>query len=124
MVWSFLWTIVVGFLYLMPGKDLPTVSIWELVNFDKAAHAIVFAIFAVIALTGLHRQVRYPKLRNHAAVIVVGVGTAYGAILELMQGAFAAGRVTEFADMLANLIGCVVGFVIFRIIYRGVIQID
>lgn len=117
MVWSFLWVIITGVLYLMPGRDMPTVSFWDVFSADKIAHVVVFACLTLFASVGMKRQTAFQVLRNRAFSIAVSFGLIYGTTLELLQGSLAQGRYTELGDIFANAIGCILGLVIFRFIY-------
>lgn len=116
-MWSFLWTIIVGFLYLLPGEDLPVVSIWDVLSADKIAHVGVFALLVLFNATGLQRQMRYVYLRDRARFVALIGSVSYGSILEFAQAELTTGRYLEAGDLLANTIGCILGIVIFRIIY-------
>ena len=45
-------------------------------------------------------------------------GLIFGSILEAIQGAAFAQRITDINDMLANGVGTLVGYVIFALLYR------
>ncbi len=121
MVWSFLWAIVVGFLYLMPGHEVPAVDFWDLFEADKLAHVGVFAMLTLFLKTGLMRQQAFVKVRERSTLYALTSGLVYGTVLELVQGRFIDGRYTEGGDFIANAIGCALGVVIYRIIYRNVV---
>ncbi|MGF1563887.1 MAG: VanZ family protein [Flavobacteriales bacterium] len=117
MMWSFIWTIVVGFLYLLPGEDLPVVGIWDLLSADKIAHVGVFTLLSLFTATGLKRQIRFAFLNDRAAFVAAGGSALYGTALEFAQTALTTGRYFEMGDIIANVVGCVLGIVIFRLIY-------
>ena len=117
MMWSFLWTIIVGFLYLLPGEDLPVVSIWDVLSADKIAHVGVFALLTLFTTTGLRRQIRFVYLRERARFVAFTGGVLYGTVLEFAQSEFTTGRFLEVGDLVANALGCILGIVIFRLIY-------
>lgn len=119
-MWSFIWTIVVGFLYLLPGEDLPVVSIWGVLSADKIAHLGVFALLTLFTATGLKRQIQFAFLNDRALFVSFVGALSYGAILEFAQSELTTGRYLELGDLLANALGCILGIVIFRFIYgRG-----
>lgn len=121
MIWSLLWAIVVGFLYLMPGREMPDLNMWSVFEADKLAHFGVFALFTLFLKVGLMRQQGSTKLRERSTFIALTSGWIYGSGLELIQGQFVEGRYTEGGDFIANAIGCALGVVIYRIIYRNVV---
>lgn len=87
------WTVWVS---LMPVTSLPPVHVW-----DKLAHAVNYALLAVLMLSAQRR------LPPWAVVLVI---VAFGGLIELAQHATGY-RNGEWLDMLANLIGACSGAV-------------
>jgi VanZ family protein len=98
---ALIWTLVVAFLTLLPGKDLPEISI---VNFDKVAHLGVFAILEFLYLRWIGK--RY--LWITAACII------YGGLLEVLQGAFYVDRYADIWDFVFNGLGCIVALLVVK----------
>ena len=117
MIWSFLWIIIVGFMYAIPGQDLPSISFWDVLNFDKAAHFLVFLILNLTIIVGLRRQQRYPYLKRNAVSVAAVFALIYGGTLEIMQGWVFVGRTSDVLDFLANSIGILFGMLFYRILY-------
>ena len=88
---------VLGFtvLALLPGDRLPSIFNW----WDKAQHALAFAVLAVLACLG---WARVPAWRWCLALV------AYGVLIELAQAA-TGGRHGDLADALADAVGVVAG---------------
>jgi VanZ family protein len=120
-VWALAWAVIVGFLYLLPGRDVPDVDFWDLFEADKFAHVAVFALLTLFTKTGLMRQTASARLRQYSTLYALTGGLIYGTSLELVQGWFVDGRYTEVGDFIANGIGCLLGIVIYRIIYGKVV---
>lgn len=89
--------ISVSYLALMPVEHLPTVSTW-----DKANHFVAFFV-----LTNL----LYLCFAKHPLINVVVWLTAYGLLLELLQG-LSNFRVFSYFDLLADVIGISAGLAI------------
>ena len=117
MIWSFLWITIVGFMYAIPGQDLPSVSFWDVLNFDKAAHFLVFLILTITLIVGLKRQQRYSYFQRNGSIVAAIFGVVYGGILELMQGWVFLDRTSDLFDFFANSIGILVGMLFYRILY-------
>lgn len=117
MIWSFLWAIVVGFLYLIPGHEVPAVDFWDFFEVDKLAHVSVFSLLTLFLKVGFMRQQVFAKLREHSTLYALTSGWVYGTTLEIIQGQLIDGRYTEGGDFIANALGCLLGIVIYRIIY-------
>lgn len=97
-----IWHLVVTFLTLLPGKDLPKVDI---VNFDKLAHTGVFALLTYLYMRW-HMASRAHF--NHNTYLMVAALIAYGGIIELLQGAFYVDRHASWLDFFANALGCII----------------
>ena len=112
-----IWAITILALCGIPGDHLPDLSIWELLSFDKVAHAFVFALLVVFLLIGFKKQFTYPWLRYNAKKTALIFSISYGGLIELFQGTVFAGRTTDVIDFIANTLGCFLGLLLFRLIY-------
>jgi len=117
MIWSFLWIIIVGFMYAIPGQDLPSISLWDVLNFDKAAHFLVFLILTITLIVGLRKQQRFSYFQRNGVNIAAVFALIYGGILELMQGWVFIERTSDWLDFLANTVGILFGMLFYRILY-------
>jgi VanZ family protein len=117
MIWSFFWAAIIAFLYFIPGKDMPVTSIWDLFQIDKMGHLIVFALFVLMLKVGMKRQTRFNRLRQKSAQWSLLIAIPYGGILEWVQGTVSPDRTSDIMDFAANVAGCLLGIVIFRLIY-------
>ena len=94
---------------LIPGNDLPNVSIG---GFDKVIHIGMFAVWAV--------AVRYdfntPKFRYF---LVFGYGIVFSAITEILQ-LLVEGRSFDIFDMAADAIGLIIGLLSSGAVLRAV----
>lgn len=88
---------------LMPVQAMPAVQIW-----DKLAHAVNYALLAVLLLSA---QRRLPPW------VVVLVIVAFGGLIELAQMATGYRR-GEWLDVLANFIGAVSGTLLWWLVRR------
>ena len=103
---SILWTLLILVLCLMPGKDLPSVSIFE---FDKIAHFGVYLILALLMYYGWKKQNYFQSLHNNTLIKILVLTSSYGFAVEIMQELFTTDRHFELLDALANSIGAVAG---------------
>lgn len=112
------WLLLVLLLTLTPGENMPQTSLWEdLLSFDKVAHFFIFGVLVFLMIIGLSKQYRYQFLRSKAVQVSLAIGIAYGIIIEIIQ-LFIPGRGFEVADIIANTIGCFMGFGLFYLVYR------
>jgi VanZ family protein len=105
-------------LTLLPSASMPALSVWELFSFDSFAHAFMFAVLTYLMVVGLKKQYTFPRLKHYAIRTSLFVSTLFGIGIELMQHFFIPGRQGDIIDVLSNTIGCVLGVLIFRWIYK------
>ena len=119
---SIAWAIFILILCGIPPKNVGDFSIWEMLNPDKIFHFGIFAILSLILSVGLKRQYSFPKLRSNAFKISISFSILYGGIIELTQILFFNGREGDLLDILANSLGALFGYVLFKIIYGNTIM--
>lgn len=94
-------------LSISPGIQLPEVGI----STDKVGHLIAYGVLAWLIFSGLKKEGRLNK--KLAYWVVIGV-SLYGIFLEFVQWAFFPYRYFELWDMVANITGTCLSFIIFR----------
>jgi VanZ family protein len=103
------WAAFLLLLTLTPAEDMPATPSWELLSFDTAAHAFVFAVLAVLSLFSVRRQNRFPALRTAALPAVIIGSIIYGGLIEVLQSSMNVGRHGEWTDLLSDGIGALLG---------------
>ena len=98
----FLWATVIMVVSVIPGADLPSLSIWEP---DKVMHAFVYAVLTFLTFQFFNKSFSSLNSLNKKAFISVTVCILYGFIIELIQLILPT-RSFDFLDELANTIGC------------------
>ena len=114
---TIIWSLVILVLSWVPGKSIPEFSFWSLLSFDKFAHAAVYAILVLVTIVGQSKQYRFSFYRSKIVIRSLIFSTVYGIGVEIFQAYSNTGRHMEFADMIANTIGGLLGVAIFYIIY-------
>jgi VanZ family protein len=102
---TLLWATIMLVLTLTPATEMPRTPAWELLSFDTAAHAGVFAVLAGLACLWARQR---PRLRHPARWVLLG-SLAFGALIEVLQYAMAVGRHAEWSDLLSDGIGAALG---------------
>ena len=105
----------------LPGSYFPNVrNFWEWLGPDKLVHLLMFAILAFSIIFGYRDEYcqREKPYRVKLQLITLAISTLYGAITEMMQAYIFQGRFGSAYDFLADVIGCVLGILIFKIIFR------
>ena len=115
------------FLLLLPGNDIEGSSWWETYKIDKLVHIIAFAILALSTSITLSKLRVLIDTNYRLMTLILVVCTIFGTILEFLQQELRVGRSAELLDIVADCIGVLLGFVIFRTLYGvfpGVIPSD
>ena len=108
------WAFFIAVLSLTPGNRLPDLH-WELLSPEVLAHFLFYAV--LIIFIGIH-LVKINKLNTINAILLVGLGTLYGLLIELIQGCFIPGRSFEYGDIAVNAVGAVTGLTIILVVLR------
>ena len=98
-VWMALWVVAIAIVVageLLPGKDLPSLSMS-----DKSEHFIAYALLSASAVQLFARRLSW----GFVCLLLVLMGIA----LEFLQGAMGLGRSMDRYDALANSIGVLIG---------------
>ena len=115
------------FLLLLPGNDLEASSWWETYKIDKLVHIVTFSILSLSTSITLSKLRVLIDTNYRLMTIILVVCTIFGTILEFLQQELRVGRSAELLDIVADCVGVLLGFVIFRIVYGvfpGVIPAD
>lgn len=102
------WTGVVSFFCLTPSNDISTVNI---PNLDKLVHAFFHFVFTILWFLFFKKQV---KKKNQFKLLVVAVcfSLLFGIGIEILQDKLTTTRSGDFFDVLANLTGATIAFVL------------
>jgi len=103
---SILWAAFILWLCLLPGRDLPSVSI---VQIDKAAHFIFYVILAWLTASGWQKQQQFKWLKQSTWLKVLVITFSYGFAVEWIQETFTTDRHFDIYDAVANGAGAVAG---------------
>ncbi|MBR6439279.1 MAG: VanZ family protein [Bacteroidales bacterium] len=113
--------IIIMVLCGLPGSYFPKVrTFWEWLGPDKIVHSLMFAVFAFMVIFGYRKEYceREKQYRVKLQWITLTVAIAYGAFTEIMQVYIFRGRYGSFYDFMADVIGCILGVFLFKIIFR------
>ena len=99
---TLLWTAVVLLLTLTPAAEMPRTPAWQLLSFDTAAHAGVFAVLAGLGWGWVGARQRTG--RRAATAVLLGC-VAFGGLIEVLQYVMRVGRHAEWSDLLSDAIG-------------------
>ena len=79
---------------------------------DKIGHAVAYGSLTLAVLWGIWKEqnLSTPKVSNWVVIVC----STYGIMLEIVQFTFFPNRYFEVLDILANIIGSLIGLFIFR----------
>lgn len=104
-----LWTVALLAGLAIPSSGLPDIQIK---NLDKIAHLLLFFVFGILWMGALRLE-----LRTRMAV-VIGIGILVAIGTELMQGMLPFERQPDHLDVVADVIGLVIGVGTYRALAR------
>lgn len=114
---AIIWALFILLLCLSPNSELPHFDWSELLSFDKVVHAALFCILVLLLIVGFKRQYFSYRLRYYARSMSLVVGGFYGLLIEILQLITGTGRSFDWLDVIADLFGCFLGVIFFRLIY-------
>lgn len=112
---SILWAAFILALCLMPGRDLPSVTLWQA---DKIVHFFVYVVLAVLLYIGWKKQKEFACLQRQMGYKVLVLTFGYGFAVEILQELLTADRHFDWYDALANALGGVGGVLVVWIVER------
>jgi hypothetical protein len=102
--------IVATALFCLPGDEFPEEGWFDKIYLDKWVHVGLFAVLVLLwSLPLLHKIKIQPRLQKALLWTAVAF-VAYGIIIEIIQGRFIPHRTFGVDDMVADAIGCGLGF--------------
>jgi VanZ family protein len=116
------WAGIILFLSSIPAKELPDLSFWKWLSFDKIAHAVLYSILSFQIMRSCIRQYANWNLRYYAPRVAIAICIVYGAAIEIYQETVLTDRHGEWMDMISNVIGTIFGVWIFRMIFYQYIR--
>lgn len=108
---SILLTVVIVVLSLLPAKDFPFDSVYDIPHIDKFVHVLMYASLGFVALMECRCTSRCLRLYSF---VLSGILLA-SLLIELVQATLIASRGAEWFDLLANSLGLSAAYIVFRL---------
>jgi VanZ family protein len=98
-----IWLLIITGLSVMPGAQIPKIHLFSM---DKLGHLLAYGV-----LCGLVLRAAQPNRTNwrSRAIWAILFASMYGILMEIIQFSFVPGRFYEYADMMANAFGALLG---------------
>lgn len=107
------WALIILGLCSMPGQYIPSVSLLEMLSFDKWVHAGMFFVLCSLLFVNVKKTT---SSKNNIYLFLI-LGILYGSALEVMQGTLFSNRSADWNDIIANSFGCIVAFFLYNKIF-------
>ncbi|PIE48013.1 MAG: hypothetical protein CSA40_01795 [Flavobacteriales bacterium] len=81
---------------------------------DKVLHASAYTVLMISWL--MYTTYAPIKVKDGLLFIILAI---FGIIIELLQGSLTQSRTGDFLDVIANIIGLIIGLLIFKYLIKG-----
>lgn len=108
------YSIAISVLFFMPTGELPEVSFSAA---DKLVHGLIYFILINLWAAFFYLKKNLHFNINWVSILFFSI-LLYGIIIEILQGLFTASRIADIFDVLANLIGSLLGILFFKSIKK------
>jgi len=116
-LYTLAWAIIIALLSFYPGRELPRIDFWELLAFDKFMHISCYMLLLFLMINGAMKQYRFSAVRFRIGSIVFMICFTYSILLEALQPIVMSDRIFDYFDIIANLIGCIIGIFLYNFVY-------
>lgn len=106
------WAIIILVLLSIPGSDLPK-PILGIKYIDKIGHFGIFFILILLVIFGFYKQYFFAKLRSFYIRYAIVCSCSWAILTEIVQLTLTADRSFEYADIVADFIGIIIGTIVF-----------
>lgn len=114
------WFLFTLLLLCLPGSDVPKFPWMAVIYADKWAHIFIFFVLCFLFNRYLLSTQKTNVWLANCFLLVALAGTAYGTAMEFVQKYWIPNRSFEIADILSDLLGCIVAYVLaMKQIRRG-----
>ena len=107
-----IWILIITVLSLMPSSNVPEISWGSRFQLDKIAHIILYSIYTWLLGRYLCRKW---SSSIKMFILAFGITVVYGVFMELLQYYLSPSRFFDMLDIIANIIGSIVGLIFLKI---------
>jgi len=111
-LWAFI--ILVVSTVTPPAVYIP--NLFDLFAPDKIAHFLIYGTFVVVLHNGFRKSLG--RLSRNQYSFSILIAASYGGLIEIYQGYFLRNRTGDYVDFIANCIGCLIGWIIVKYIFK------
>jgi VanZ family protein len=107
------WVVLIALITLVPGRVLPNID-WNFLSFDKIIHFSIFSILSFLGSASFKNILGSPTNVLKPISLSLLIAMVYGTLLEYLQ-TLIPDRGFDYADLLANIGGAIIGIVLFQL---------
>lgn len=120
---TFAWAIFILVLCTSSSGGFITQKLFG-VQTDKLGHAFIFAVLVYFLMLGFIKQWRFSFLLKKIRLISLLIAIIYAIVIELIQHFFTVDRMADYMDLLADIIGALLGLIMFHTVYGDLKFLD
>jgi len=109
---TILLAMAIALLSLVPGQNMPGSILFSIPYIDKIIHICMYGALGLVALSESRRN--DSLLGFHILVLLIIL--MLSAIIEILQATIVAARSAEWYDLLANFLGLLGAYIVYRLI--------
>jgi VanZ family protein len=106
--------IIATLLFCLPGKEFPDTGWLDQIHFDKVVHIGLFSMLIVLWCLPFRSRIGDKQKLSRIYLLVVLAYIVYGIAIEFIQRDFISNRSFDLFDIVADTIGCILGWVIVQ----------
>lgn len=107
---AIIWWVLSFWLLTLPGSKVPAFPWMENLLIDKWVHIFLFAVFCCLFYWPFRHSSVPVANRLQWFWLIAAVGAVYGIAMEFVQKYYVVNRAFELGDILADIIGCGIGW--------------
>jgi len=111
-VFAVFWLLLITGLLCTPGTKFPKITWEDKIWFDKWVHIFLFMILVILWCKAYFHKKNIQSDRHKIFFKIMVVGCLYGIAMELVQKYFIPFRSFDLMDIIADGIGCFIGYII------------
>jgi VanZ family protein len=111
--WAFLWSFFILTICLIPSNDLPKISFFSDYHIDKVVHLFLYFIQIILFLLVGTYKTSTNSFRRKYILFILFYSLSLGIAVEFIQQYYIIGRAGDFYDVLADLVGILLGLCLF-----------
>lgn len=111
---ALLWSVFIFILLALPGSMIPSEANFGISNFDKYVHVSIFCVF--VLLWSFYYAAKPAKKNKSVFFLIFIIACLYGIAMEYVQKYFIPFRDFDVYDIMADVAGAAVGYLIVSLI--------